>query len=71
MGKPAGLNKITNDNNFTFSVNGNAVTFSANAEVYNMAGAKVADVVATKAVNLPSGIYVARAGENVKKFVVR
>ncbi|MDE6270734.1 MAG: hypothetical protein K2M12_07795 [Muribaculaceae bacterium] len=71
MGTPAGLKDIVADKNFTFSVNGNTVTFSANAEVYSIAGAKVADAAATKGVNLPAGLYVARVGEKAQKFVVK
>lgn len=70
-GKPvsAGLNNIAvADNDFNFSVNGNTVSFSAPAEVYNMSGVKVAQ---GKEVNLSAGLYIARVGSKAAKVLVK
>lgn len=71
MGAPAGVNKINADSKLTLSVNGKVVTFGAKAEVYNLAGAKVAVADAAQGISLPAGVYVARSGEKAMKFVVR
>lgn len=71
MGTPTALDDITVGKDFTLSVNGNTVTFSANAEVFSISGAKVANATATKGVTLSSGIYVARVGAKARKFVVK
>lgn len=69
-GKPSsGVKGIESaDNNFTFSVNGNTISFSAAAEVFNMAGAKVAQ---GKEVTLAKGLYVARVGGKAAKVLVK
>ena len=71
MGAPAGVKKINADSKLTLSVNGKVVTFGAKAEVYNLAGAKVAVADAAQGISLPAGVYVARSGEKAMKFVVR
>lgn len=71
MGEPAGIKSALTDKNITFSVNGKTVTFSADAQIYTLAGVKAADAVASKSVTLASGIYVARVGDKAVKFIVK
>ena len=71
MGEVSGVKNITADKTFTFSVNGNAVTFSADAEIYTIAGVKVAAAAATQSVSLGTGMYIARSGDKAVKFVVK
>lgn len=71
MGEPAGgagIGSLIADKAATLSVNGNTVSFSAPATVYNMAGAQVAK--GTEA-TLNAGVYVARMGAKAVKFVVK
>lgn len=67
-GMPAGVKGIEVADDFTFSVNGNTVSFSADAEVFNMAGAKVAQ---GREVSLAKGLYIARTGAKAVKVLVK
>ncbi len=65
----AGVNSVLADAaDFTYSVSGNYVVFSAPAAVYNMAGAKVAEGTTA---NLAKGVYVAQSAGKAVKFVVK
>lgn len=67
-----GINDVIADEaEFTYSVNGNEATFSADTEIFNMAGAKVANAAAAQSVSLAKGLYVARVGAKAVKFVVK
>ena len=68
-GTPAGVNAIVAEGEeVAFNVNGQTVTFSAPATVYNMSGAQVA---AGTEVTLSNGMYIARVGAKAVKFVVK
>lgn len=69
MGEPGktGLDNVAVAEN-NFRINGNTVSFSAPATVYNLTGAQVA---AGTEVTLSAGVYVARIGEKAVKFVVK
>lgn len=74
VGKSASVDNVaadlTAESKLTFTVNGNDVTFSEGADVYTVAGQKVAAAAAGKAVTLGKGIYVANAnGKSVKVAV--
>ncbi|MDE6303862.1 MAG: hypothetical protein K2M01_03465, partial [Paramuribaculum sp.] len=53
------------------TVNGNTVSFTENAEVYAVSGAKVAAVAAGESVELAAGFYVAAANGKSVKFAVK
>lgn len=54
-----------------YTVNGNEVTFSTDAEVYTISGAKVASATAGLPVVLKSGFYVANASGKGVKFAIK
>ena len=65
--KTTGINDVVTEE-ASVNVNGNTVTFSAPAMVYNLTGAQVA--AGTEA-TLAKGIYVARIGEKAVKFAIK
>lgn len=71
MGEPSGINAVVADNAVAYTVDGNTVTFAADADVYTTAGVQVAHAATNTGVTLSNGIYVARAGEKAVKFVVK
>lgn len=74
MGEPgaAGIKGVVADDaDFTYSINGNEATFSADAEIFAISGAKVANAAAAQSVSLAKGLYVARVGAKAVKFVVK
>lgn len=71
-GEPSGVKDVAAvAEKFTYNVNGNTVVFSADAEIYTVAGVKVAAAAAAQSVTLPAGMYIARAAEKAVKFVVK
>jgi hypothetical protein len=62
----------TNSNVATFSINGNEVTFSADAEIFSISGAKAATAKAGQSVTLNGGFYVARTINGTSsKFIIK
>lgn len=71
LGATSGVENVAANNNFSVSVNGNDVTFGANADVYSIGGARVANVEAGKTISLSKGLYVATSNGKAVKVVVK
>ncbi len=54
-----------------YTINGQEITVSDNAEIFSVSGMKVANAKAGEAVSLASGFYVARVGNKNIKFIIR
>lgn len=68
---PSAIENVEVNEAATYSINGNAVTFSAAANVYSVSGAQVAVAGAGETITLGNGFYVANVGGKSVKFVVK
>ncbi len=69
---PAGVSDVVADGSraeLTVKVSGSSAEFSEVADVYAASGALVASKA--RSVELPGGIYIAKAGNSEAKFVVK
>lgn len=74
MGQPSEAsvgNVAADDQAVVVDVNGDVATFSADAQVYTVAGVKAASAKAAQGVSLAPGLYVAVAGNQAVKFAVK
>ncbi len=67
---PSGVESVV-DNTTNYTINGQEVAVTENAEIYSIAGMKVADVKAGSSVSLAKGFYVAKIGNKNAKFVIK